>query len=288
LPPQAAPVLPPNEEPPFPTFSPHNDLFFRFELDIVKPVIVNHISGPVAFPDGTTGTVAVPQASLGWTASPTFEVGKFLPDSCGFVAINYRFLAVTGTDVATTPDGSVGDLRSRLDFNIADFDYGTLPAAFASNWYWSSRFGARLAQVYFDSQLTDGLTTTQATNWFLGGGVHGRIDVDYRFSFLRGLSAFGRLDGAIMIGQVRQRFLESETAADGTLITANGMMHHTETLPVLALQAGLGYTPSFWQNIHVEAGYSYEEWFRIAHIDSTTSSGSLRTNGAFIRLGFAY
>jgi hypothetical protein len=287
LPPDSTPVGAPNEEP-FPALSLRNDLFFRFELEIVKPVIINHISGPAMFPDGTMTTVAVPQASLQWTASPLFEIGKFLPDSCGFVALNYRFLAVTGTSTATTPDGSVGDLRSRLDFNIADLDYGTLPESFASNWFWSGRVGARLAQTYFDSQLTDGLTTTQATNWFLGGGFHGRIDVEHRFEFLRGLSIFGRADGAVVIGQVRQRFLESETAADGTLFSATGMMHHTETLPVIALQAGLGYTPRIWQNLHIEAGYAYEEWFRIAHIDSTTSSGSLRTNGAFVRLQLDY
>jgi hypothetical protein len=281
------PVLPPNEEP-FPTLGPRNDLFFDFELDIVKPVIINHISGPAMFPDGTMATVAVPQAKLQWTASPIFEVGKFLPDCLGFVAVNYRFLAVTGTGTATTPDGAMGDLRSRLDYNIFDFDYGVLPASFASNWFWSGRAGVRLQQTYFDSQLSDAVTTTQATNWFLGGGVHGRLDVEHRFEFLRGLSVFGRLDGAVMIGQVRQRFLESDTAADGTITTANGMLHHTETLPELAIQAGLGYTPPIWQNLHLQVGYAYEEWFRIAHIDSTPSSGSLRTNGAFVRLQFDY
>jgi hypothetical protein len=289
FPPQTAPLLPAGDGSPFPRSSaPCNDLFFAFELNIVKPVIVNHISGPAMFPDGTVTTVPVPQASLDWTASPVFEVGKFLPDNLGFVAVNYRFLATTGTGTATTPDGTLGDLRSRLDYNVADFDYGTLPEAIATNTYWSGRFGFRLAQTYFDSLLQNGSRTTEATNWFLGGGAHARFDLEHRFEFLRGLSIFGHIDGAVIIGQVRQHYTEALTEPDGTVLTATGMAHHVETFPMLGLQAGLGYTPSIFQTLHLEAGYAYEEWFRVGHLDSTSSTARLTTNGAFFRVQFDY
>jgi hypothetical protein len=259
------------------------DFYAAIELDILKPVITNHISGTTVFPDGTTAVVAVPQASLNWTVAPTFEVGAFLPDALGQFSFSYRFLFADGSGTALGADGLPGGLHSTLDGNIIDLDYGTPHVALAPQWEWSARIGFRLAQFYFNTRVTDPGSSEETTNWFLGGGPHARLDVAWAPRWVRGLTVFGRIDGAVVVGQDRQRYLLSITEPDGSVVTGSANLQHTETLPVLNLVAGVGYTPPIWTRLHLALGYEYEEWFRLGHLDETNSSARLTTNGIFLR-----
>ncbi len=303
-PPPAAPAPSPFAPPPYPPppapasdpgspFAPVSfcrDFYVALELDILKPVVTNHLSGTVVLPDGTTAAVAVPQASLHWTVSPTFEVGAFLPDGLGQFSVSYRFLLANGSASAIAADGGDGNLRSHLDANIVDLDYGTPRAVLAPQWEWSARLGFRLAQVYFNTQVSDPLSSEETTNWFLGGGPHARLEIAraLTWNWARGLAVFGRIDGAVLVGEVQQRYLLSFDEPDGTTFGGSTTIHHTETLPLLNLVAGLSYTPPFWTQGHLALGYEYEEWFRLGHIDGTPSNGRLTTNGVFLRAQVDY
>jgi hypothetical protein len=262
--------------------------FFNVELDVVKPQVNNSLIDTVTFPGGATATVTVPQASLHWAVSPRFEVGQNLPDGQGLFALSYRFLTTSGSTTVIGPGGAPAGLRSQADFNVIDFDYGTPIIRFAPKWAYDWRLGFRLAEAYFASAVSNAAATEQVTNFYLAGGVHGRFDLTREVGFIRGLSMFGRIEGAVLYGQVRQRFTETVLNADGTTSTAMDTLHRLQTVPILNLQTGLTYTPPVWQRFHVTAGYQFEEWFQLGRITGTNSRGELFTNGVFLRVQFDY
>jgi hypothetical protein len=284
--PAGVPVTPPPDAGIFAPPSPSLAFFFGTEVQILKPNIVNHVQGPATFPGGPTVNVAVPEASLPWAVSPRFEIGKFLPDNLGFLALSYRFLATSGTAMATAPNGKLGELGSQLDFNVVDFDYGLPGHPIAPHWDGLARFGIRLGQAYFDSQLTDAALSTRTTDWFLGAGPHARYDLQRRFDFLPGLAVFGAADGAVLVGQVRQHYYE--TLFTPVSAQANGTKRGTQTVPMLDAQTGLRYTPPSLPTLHFAAGYQYEEWFYLGKAQGTDSSGRLTLNGAFVNVRFDF
>jgi hypothetical protein len=262
--------------------------FFNVELTVVKPEVSANLSDTVTFPSGATSVVAVPQASLHWTVSPRIEVGQVLPDNQGLFALSYRFLTSSGSSTVTGPDGAPANLSSQVDFNVVDFDYGTPIIRFAPKWSYDWRLGFRLSQAYFASNVSDAAVAEQTTNYFLGGGLHGRFDLSRDISFIRGLATFSRIDGAVVLGQVRQRFNETVFNPDGTTSTAMAVLQRVQTIPVVTLQTGLTYTPPSWQRFHLTGGYQFEEWFGLGRISGTSSRGDLFTNVLFLRAQFDY
>jgi hypothetical protein len=264
------------------------DFFFNFEIQVVKPVVNNRLTDTVTFPGGFTATVNAPQASLGWAVSPRFEVGSVLPEDQGLFALSYRFLITSGSSTVIGPDGGSAGLHSGLDFNVVDFDYGTPTVHFAPRWDYNWRLGFRLGQAFFDSTLSDPAVNLKTSDWFLGGGIHGRFDVNREIGLIPGLAVFGRVEGAVMFGQIHQRFTETVFIADGTSTTAMDFLQKVQTVPVLELQAGLRYTPPSWQRFHLAAGYQFEEWYQVGRVSGTSSRGDFYTNGVFLRAGFDY
>jgi hypothetical protein len=261
--------------------------FFGTEVEILKAQVTNHVIGTATFPDGTTTTVTVPEASLPWTAATRFEAGSFLPNNLGFFALSYRFLVTSGTGTANDPDGRPGDLRSTLDFNVIDLDWGLCGQAIAPQWDGLPRVGIRLGQAYFDTQLTNAALSERTSDWFLGAGPHARYDLQRRFRSLPGLALFGAGDFAVLVGQVRQHYYETLFTPLGANM-ANGSMRGTQTVPLLELQAGLRYTPPAVPTLHFAAGYQYEEWFSLGKLPGTDSSGRLALNGAFVNVRFDF
>jgi hypothetical protein len=284
--PAGVPVTPPPDAGIFGPLPPGLAFFFGTEVEILEPNIVNHVQGTAVFPGGTSVHVAVPEASLPWTAATRFEGGVFLPDNLGFLALSYKFLTTSGSGMATAPNDVPGDLHSSLDFNVVDLDYGLSGFPIAPHWDGLARFGIRMGQAYFDSQLTDAALSTRTTSWFLGAGPHARFDLQRRFDFLPGLAVFGGLDGAVLVGQIRQHYYE-------TLFTpfsdeANDSTRQWQTVPVLDLQAGLRYTPPGVPSLHFATGYQYEEWFYVGDVPGTDSRGRLTLNGAFVNVRFDF
>jgi hypothetical protein len=260
--------------------------FVGVEFEWLKPVFRNHLNSDASLVVGDTLTV--PSASLHWAAEPVFEVGYRLPDSAGYFALNYRFLNTDGSqalDVGGTPFA----LRSRLALNSADLDYGTTPCEFAPHFDLGWRVGARLADVFYDTRLSNDVLAQQISNNFFGAGPHGRVDVNYHINPVPGLAVFGRLDGAVVIGQINQKYRQSVTGADGTLTVAELERRRTQAVPVLGAQVGLSYTPPSLPNLHFSTGYDFEYYWYLGQLginaDATfpSSRGELGTQGWFIR-----
>jgi hypothetical protein len=263
--------------------------FFDVDLGILKPVLKNRAQNDTALPDGTI--LQLPTADQAWTVSPLFEVGYRLPNSIGLFALSYRFLASDGHSTLTNPAGNDFAFRSRLDFNVIDFDYGTAPYTFAPRWDWQWRLGFRYANVFFDSRVSNDLQSQQTSNDFTGGGPHARLDLYRHLAFVPGVSLFGRLDGAAVLGRITQKFRSGLTNPDGTRTAEFFEQNSTQMVPVLQVQAGLSYTPPGWHDLHFAAGYQFEGWWYVGQLgfDGTNggtisaSRGEFYTQGVFLR-----
>src|SRR5262249_1598328 len=117
----------------------------------------------------------------------------------------------------------------------------------------------------FDSRASQDGFTQQASNNFFGAGPHARLDVERRLDLMPGLALFGRLDGAVVIGQVQQRF-RAEVGGDGGVMTDVVSQRRTQSVPVLNVQAGLSYTPWGFNNLHFTTGYTYEHYWYVGRI----------------------
>ncbi len=261
-------------------------LFLDVELQFLSPILKNHLNSDQ--PLGSVGSVTVPSASLPWTVSPKFELGYHLPDAQGLFAASYRFLVAEGTATPTI-DGAAFNVRTRVNLNTFDLDYGTNPYVFSPRYELSYRIGARVSDIFFDSRVQGDVLTRQASNDFTGAGPHARVDLNRQIGFLPGLGLFGRADGSVLIGQIHQRFREDDTNPDGTVTTSVLTRTRTQSVPVLLFQLGLSYTPTFTKNLHFAAGYQYEHYWYLgqfgldANANFSRSRGELSAQGLFVR-----
>jgi Legionella pneumophila major outer membrane protein precursor len=264
-------------------------LFFNTELEFVKPAVKNRLSGVVTFPGGLTDNVQVPQTNLDWTVAPTFELGYRFPDSFGDLSASYRFLTSEGRGTIAS-GANVLDVRSRLDLNQVDFDYSS--ARFSPGPFWDLkwRVGARLADVFFDSRVSDrvsaGAFEQQASNNFIGAGPHFALDAERRIGLLPGFAAFGNIDGAVLVGQIHQRFHDGGVLNNGTPLGFDDTEQRTQSVPVLTLKAGFSYTPPRLEFVHFTTGYEFERWWDLARLGG--SKGELTDQGIFLRAEFDY
>jgi hypothetical protein len=266
-------------------------LFWGVDLAFLAPAVKDRVAATVTFDHGPTRTFALPFTELGWTISPRFEVGYRLPDALGFFAFNYRFLSADGSEMLSNRSGDFL-LQSRLDLNVFDFDYGVAPIRFAPRWVLLPRVGLRMADVFFDSRLTgDGLSQQIGNNYF-GAGPHVRAEVQ-RHLFIPGLALFGQIDGAFLVGQIRQHFRE-QAQIRGASFDTDYLFRQTQSVPVLGLQAGMLYTPDAWQRVHFRFGYQFERYFEVGRIMDSfpgatdTSNGQVTAQGLFLNCRVDY
>jgi hypothetical protein len=265
-PPPLAPDPPPllGDAPP-----PGPGLYFGAEVSVVRPSLNFHLgnSMPLGFPGRT---LDVPDVSLPWTVSPTFEIGYRLPEGGAF-ALSYRFLVAEGT--GTVEDASV---RTRLNMQVFDLDYVFAPIEIAPRYELTARLGGRLADVFFDSRAVNATTLGQSSNDFFGAGVHGRLELERRIVLVPGLGVFGRVDGSVLIGQGRQRFRLEEGGIVSTM-----RQRAQQTVPTVNAQAGLSYAPPGLPGVKFATGYEYEQYFDVGGVNP--SSGDVYWHGWFLR-----
>ena len=151
--------------------------FFDAELAILKPVFKDHIQGTVTLPDGTTNTLGVPRTDLPWTVSPRLELGYKLPDSLGEFLIGYQFLVSNGSQTLATDAGTV-DARTRLNMNLLDLDYNSAWYSPGPRWEMKWTVGARIAWVYYDTQISNDILAENASNYFYGAGGHAAFELE--------------------------------------------------------------------------------------------------------------
>lgn len=268
--------------------SPPPGWFASLELNVLAPHIQNRLQGQVAVDGFVPDTVHLPTAPLDWTGAPRLDIGYRLPEGCGEFLVGYRFLVSEGTNLLYGFDLDGGDafLKSRLNMNVIDLDYASREYSLGRYWDMKWRVGGRIAVVYFDS-LAEGVFLEQKTsNHFVGGGPHAGLDL-WRSLDWPGLSLFGRIDGATVIGQISQSFEETFPDENGNLVGAATLVHHTQAVPVLGVQAGLSWTPYWRRHLSRYAlGYEFERWWSVG--DAGDSQANITTQGVFFRAEFGF
>jgi hypothetical protein len=295
---------------------PHPGWLFDVELGIMSGHVVESLgqtSPPgqitVAVPGTghTSDVVSVPMAPLDWTVSPRFEVGYRLPSGFGEVDVAYRFMFAEGN--GSTPAGStaspdaIGTLKSHLNINMGDVDYASNETSLGPDWRMKWRIGLRTADVFFDSQddepfarATSGIFERGISNDFWGIGPHAALELNTRRNAW-GLGWVGRLDGALLFGDVHQHFAEvSTTTGPGGPLGGATDLSNPEQVPMFSGFLGLDWQPPCHPNLDILLGYTGEYWWNVGRLSDMGgtdpynghSAGEVGAHGALLRLQYNY
>jgi hypothetical protein len=265
--------------------------FFSAELGIVTPHVKDNLVNTVANPAGSTNVVTLPVAPLGWTVSPRFTAGYRLPSGFGDVVLGYRFLDAAGTSTVGGPDGTQA-LRSRLDVNQFDLGYTSRELSLWPHWEMRWGVGVRLAYVFWDNQATEpfsvaaagsGTFLTRDSNHYVGAGPSATLELQ-RCIEGTGLSLVGRLDLATLVGRVQQKFVQEFTAPQIGLAAPSS----SQAVPVLNVQAGVGWQPPSWKSVNFFLGYQYEHWWNAGRLSAINDMGELIDQGVLLRAQVNY
>jgi hypothetical protein len=282
-----------------PPWLPQPGWFADVEIGIVGPHVKNRLIDMVQVGTGAPDTVHVAPAQLDWTAALRFEVGYRLPSGFGEFAVAYRFLNSEGTGTTLGPD-ALSALKSRLAVNIVDLDYASREF-FTFQWPYCVmrwRFGLRWADVFFDDRAVEpfaaaaagtGIFDTHSSNNFWGIGPHMGLELVRRWE-CSGLALVGRVDGATLLGRIRQNFSEVSTTlgADGQLLAGNTRQSVSQDVPMINAFLGLRWQPPRYPFVGISAGYEYEYWWNVGRNSSTASRGELSDQGVLLRAEFNY
>ena len=275
---------------------PHPGWFADVDLGIVVPHVKNRLTDLVQVGMCPPDVVHLPSASLDWTVAPRFELGYRLPSGFGAFTLSYRFLTTEGRELVQGLDAPA-DLKSRVVLNIADVDYVSREF-FTYQWPYVEmrwRFGIRVADAYFDSQATEpfdaaaagsGIFYQSVSNSFVGVGPHAGVELSRRFKS-SGLAVLAQLDGATLLGQLRQHFTEISTTLDANGVPMGGETRESnpQDVPILSVLAGVNWQPPAYPRVQVFVGYAYEYWWNLGRLSTTTSRGELSDQGLLLRAG---
>lgn len=253
--------------------------FFSTEVAYVLPKLKFNVTNDTPLP--SAGQLHVPAASLDSTVAPTFEIGYGLGASSGILAVNYGFLLAQGTGTATV-NGVDSSIRSRLNLNVFNIDYGTTPYEFSPRWEMAWRIGIRVADVFFDSQASNAAFQYQVSNDFLGAGPHAQLDLERRIVPVPGLALYGRVDGAALIGQVQQKY--QAALSSGAVETLE--VRRTQLVPTITFQAGLSYRPPDFALLKLTTGYEYTQYFNAGRLGNNSSGEVSSSTGSFYYQGW--
>jgi hypothetical protein len=264
-------------------------LFGGIEADLVWPHIKNRLTAPVRV-DDFTDIVHLPTASLDFTGSPKVIVGYRFQEGFGEFTASYRSIVSEGARNIEDFD-FFGDsfLKSRLNVNVVDLDYGTQETLLLRNltlgemlWDWKFDLGARIAGVYFDSSAEGVLLREHTSNNFFGAGPHLALELQRHLADYPGLALFARVETAVVIGRIHQRFEESLSIDGKPIFGGSTSQRGGQAVPVLGIQAGVSWTPVHnlrW--LRFSGGYTFEQWWGVGDIHG--SSADLTSQGLFLR-----
>lgn len=267
--------------------SPPPGWFLGLELNVVVPHIKNRLQADVTIDGSDFGIVHLPTAELDWTGAPRFELGYRMQQGCGEFLVSYRFLVTEGRQVLPgfDLDGNDGWLKSRLDLNVIDLDYASREYSL-ERWDMKWKAGVRFASIFFDSRGLGLFIEERTSNNFYGAGPHVGLDLWRSFN-VPGLGFFTRMEAASVVGQIRQGFEVSGIADDGSLVGGATTVHHTQAVPTLGVQVGLGW--SRWWSYHwsrYSLGYEFENWWYLGQAGA--SRAELTSQGIFFRGEFGF
>jgi hypothetical protein len=261
--------------------NPQPGCFAGLDVGAFGPKFKNHLNGTVVNGD-FSDQVQVPTAELNWTGAPHVEVGYRLAEGLGEFLVGYESVVSDGrgTLPGFDPDGGAGALKSRLNVNVLDLDYGTREFSLGPRWDMKWRVGLRLASVYFDSRAAGVILERRVTNDFRGAGPRIALDVWRRLPVPE-LAWFGHFDAAAVMGDTTQNFEETVTTGD-TAVGAASHVSSDEAVPVVTAQVGLGWTPCWnGRRVRFAVGYEIQGWWYLGQTD--TSSAEMTVQGVFVR-----
>ncbi len=251
----------------------------------------------------TNDVVTVPMAQLDWTVSPRFEWGYRLPSGFGEVDVAYRFLQAQGTGSTIgweTNPATIANLDSHLNINLIDLDYANHETSLGPCWDMKWRIGLRYADVFFDSQANEslasavsGISQQSISNNFWGIGPHAGLELN-RPSRPSGLSWVGRLDMALLFGEVEQRFGEvATTPGPGGFLSGETHFANPQQVPMIDGFLGLDWRPPRYPNLDVLLGYTAEYWWNVGRLSDPDfyngqSAGEVGSHGPAFRLEYNY
>jgi hypothetical protein len=267
--------------------------FTDVELAIIVSHFKNRLVDTVQIGSGEPTTVHVPGADLDWTVAPRVELGYRLPSGFGEFAVAYRFFGTDGTGVVQGPDAAEL-LKSRLSVNVVDLDYASREFL-TCQWpyvHMKWRFGLRWADAFFDTQADEPFAAaavggrifeTHTSNNFWGIGPHTGLELTRQCE--PGLELVGWVDGATLLGRIRQNFFEESTklGANDQLQTGNTRRSVSQDVPSIRAFFGLSWQPPPCRSVHVSVGYEYEYWWNVGRDSGTTSRGELSDQGVLLR-----
>lgn len=260
------------------------------DIGLVVPHIANKLTSPVTLANGVTDIVHLPTADLDVRVMPKVELGYRWGQASGELIFAYRFLAaegsqtVVGTDLPPFIPGGGAALKSRLDLQVFDLDYGSYEPSLGPMWDMKWRVGLRFANSYADSQAANVLLSQQTTNRFWGVGPHAALDLQRGIAD-SGVALFGRVETSVPIGRVEQSY--AETAG-----TASGHTRLQQNMPILSLafQAGVSWSPGRGDRFRLTAGYTFEHWWDLGSVGAGAGSPreELSIQGGFVRAEWNY
>jgi len=226
--------------------------------------------------------------------APPYRLEKVFPDLAFDEPLELAIVPGADRWVVAERHGKIYTISTGVSINTLDLDYGTTPYEFAPRYTFAWRLGARISDVYFDTQARAGQNFQRATNDFFGSGPHARIDLERRFVPVPGLSLFGRLDGAVLIGRVKQDYRLEAPDGMGNVLVDTGYSNRSQAVPEFDIQLGLTYVVQSVPGLKFTGGYDFMEIFNVGRLgelsDGTISRtrGQLSTNGVFLRGQFDF
>jgi hypothetical protein len=259
------------------------------ELAAIVPHLKNGLLQPVTLSDGTSATVGPPSAELGARIMPKLELGYRFGQASGELLVAYRFIVAEGHQSFSAAEapafGPVGaGLRSRLDVQVLDIDYGSYEPSLGPLWDMKWRIGVRGVINYSDNLAVGALLAQQSTNRFWGIGPHASLDLR-RWIGDTGFALFGRVDSSLPIGRAAQRFIDVTPVAAGETRLFQNMPQLS-----LNLQFGVTWSPNRCDCFRVTAGYIVEHWWDLGAIGVFTNytREELAIQGGFLRAEWNY
>jgi hypothetical protein len=253
----------------------------------VVPQLSYHLTSSVTV-NGAPVSVDLPAAGLDWTGSPRFELGYRFPDSIGAVVGSFYNVTSQGTDsIAPFDAGGGAFLQSRLNMNVLDVDYVGANLCFAPLWDLQWRLGIRTAFIYADSQATGTFFSESSSDHFVGAGPHFGVEIIRALPKLPGFAVFGKLEGAVVIGQTSEHFQVTEHPPGDSSSFGDSRVTSGRSVPLLAFRTGISYSPpNYAPWIRFAFGYEVEEWWGMGNIAG--NHVDLNVQGLFFRGEFRY
>jgi hypothetical protein len=271
------------------------------EAQILKAHVLNHLSSSFQNPsppaNGISTNVSLPSAPLDWTGAYRIFAGYRLPSGFGEFSASYRNLGTTGSSGLQGPNGP-GALRSRLAFEVIDFDYSSRELSAGPNWDMKWTFGIRVLTLFFDSRFTqsfaqaaagDAITVARVFNNYSAVGPHAALEMARHLGD-SGWMLYFKGDFSTDFATIHQGFstVSSTFGANGQALASQSTQFGHQGTPILLFQTGLSWQPAQFSATRFFAGYQYERWFAVGRLTDQGSIDQLWDQGIVLQASYNF